>query len=175
MHVAQQYRVCAINLLSGNLYIMSYKQVNTIFFELVHFIVAILQSAQNNAIWQAYPYQVSRLAYSADLVLDLVYVVPSLCPSGLRCREACTVALLPHCQVFDVSGVAKMTSLYMEQKWIHWQTYDITTTSLERYLPSWARQSGTKGGRWQLVVTAWSTIVTESIMDWTIWTHACGE
>ena len=58
-------------------------------------------------------YQVSN---PEGLVLGLVCVVRSLCPSGLHCREAYTVVLLLHCLVIDVSGVAKMTSLYMKRK-----------------------------------------------------------
>ena len=64
------------------------------------------------------PYQVLNPVYYEDLVLDLVYVVPFLCPSGLHCREACIVALLPHCQVLDVSGVAKMTSLWNKSEYL---------------------------------------------------------
>ena len=74
-------------------------------------------TAWNSAIWQVCPYQVPRPVHSERLVLGLLYVVRALRPSGLHCQEACTVALLLHCLVIDVSGVAKMTSLYMKQKW----------------------------------------------------------
>ena len=147
----QQYRACVIDLLGmeiicGCITCTSHPNVVCLLFvpslystidldsELVHFIVAnTVVAAWNCAVWQVSLYQVSGSVHSERLVLGLVYVVHSLCPRGLHCQEACTVALLLHCLVLDVSGVAKMTSLYMNK---NEPLTDLRHYTFERYLPS---------------------------------------